>query len=237
MATVTRGGLLVQNPGDGMISLAVPTLVQRAYDHLLAMILTARIAPGERVAIDRVARDLAMSQTPIREALSQLEAERLVFKRPNIGYRACPEMGGVELRDAFALRLLVEPHAAAEAARNMGEGARTGLNHMLREMEGAAAQKGGQGRFAEALAALQRLIAIGSGNALLAGTMLSLHRRLRILHARRGPEDQRETAGEMGAVIHALVARDAARSSTLLRDHLTAAHARLEQALAAPRPA
>lgn len=61
--------------------------------------------------------------------------------------------------------------------------------------------------------------------------MLSLHRRLRILHARRGPDDQRETAGEMGAVIHALVARDAARASTLLRDHLTAAHARLEHAV------
>ncbi len=214
-----------------MVALASPTLVEQAYDHLLAMILTTTIAPGERVAIDRVARQLAMSQTPIREALSQLEAERLVFKRPNVGYRACPEMGGVELRDAFALRLLVEPHAAAEAARNMGEGARAGLGATLREMESAALDPQGKARFAEALAAMQRLIAIGSGNALLVGTMLSLHRRLRILHVRRGPDDQRETAGEMGAVIHALVARDQARASTLLRDHLTAAHARLEHAV------
>lgn len=165
VATVLRGGLLVQHPGDGTVALASPTLVEQAYDHLLAMILTTAIAPGERVAIDRVARQLAMSQTPIREALSQLEAERLVFKRPNVGYRACPEMGGVELRDAFALRLLVEPHAAAEAARNMGKGARAGLSSTLREMDSAALDPQGKARFAEALAAMQRQCPAGRDDA------------------------------------------------------------------------
>lgn len=231
VSAMPQGGILVQNMAEGTVSLAGPTLVQHAYDHLLAMIVTARIAPGQRVLIDRVARDLAMSQTPVREALSQLEAERLVFKLPNVGYRASPEMCGVEVRDAFSLRLLVEPHAAAEAARNMNEGARIGMAATLREMQ-AAADHLDPPRFAEALAALQRLIAIGSGNALIAETMLSLHRRLRILHALRDVGDQSETAREMAAVVQALFVRDAAWAGTLLRDHLTAAHVRVEQALA-----
>lgn len=233
--TVLQGGILVQNAGEGTIGLAGPTLVRSAYDHLLALIVTARIAPGERVPIDRVARDLAMSQTPVREALSQLEAERLVFRLPNVGYRARPEMCGVELRDAFALRLLVEPHAAAEAARNMGEGARAGLAARLRAMAVAAADPAGKARFAEALAGVQRLIAIGSGNALIAENMVWMHRRLRILHALRHVGDEAETAREMAEVGLALSGRDGARAGSLLRDHLAAAQGRLERAMALPR--
>ncbi|MDE1914569.1 MAG: GntR family transcriptional regulator [Sphingomonadales bacterium] len=234
VSVMPRRAILVQNMAEGTVGLAAPTLVQNAYDYLLSMIVTARIAPGERVLIDRVARDLAMSQTPVREALSQLEAERLVFKLPNVGYRAQPAMSGVELRDAFALRLLVEPHAAAEAARNMNEGARSGMSATLRRMEAAAGDPLGQARFAEALAAMQRLIAIGSGNALIAETTLWLHRRLRILHHLCLVGDEAEVAQEMGAVVRALLARDATRAGALLRDHLNAAHARLEQAMALP---
>lgn len=232
VSVMPRRAILVQNISEGTVSLAAPTLVQNAYDYLLSMIVTARIAPGERVLIDGVARDLAMSQTPVREALSQLEAERLVFKLPNVGYRAQAAMSGVELRDAFALRLLVEPHASAEAARNMNEGARSGLAATLGQMQAAAADPLGQTRFADALANLQRLIAIGSGNALIAETMLWLHRRLRILHRLCLVGDEAETAEEMAAVVDALLARDAAWTGSLLRNHLTAAHARLEQAMA-----
>jgi len=69
-----------------------PTLVEWAYEHLLSMLMSVQIAPGERIAIDTVARQLGISQTPIREALSQLEAEKLVYKMPNVGYRASPRM-------------------------------------------------------------------------------------------------------------------------------------------------
>src|SRR3546814_18972592 len=69
-----------------------PTLVERAYEHLLSMLMTVKIAPGERIPIDTVARQLGISQTPIREALSQLEAEKLVYKTTNVGYRASPQM-------------------------------------------------------------------------------------------------------------------------------------------------
>src|SRR3546814_3932884 len=65
-----------------------PTLVERAYEHLLSMLMTVKIAPGERIPIDTVARQLGISQTPIREALSQLEAEKLVYKTTNVGYRS-----------------------------------------------------------------------------------------------------------------------------------------------------
>src|SRR5205823_2411002 len=81
------------------------TLVEWAYEHLLSMLMTVQIAPGERIAIDKVARQLGISQTPVREALSQLEAEKLVSKMPNVGYRASPRMTREEVQDLYTLRL------------------------------------------------------------------------------------------------------------------------------------
>jgi DNA-binding GntR family transcriptional regulator len=95
------------------------TLVERAYNHLQAMLMGLEIAPGERIAIDKIARQLGISQTPVREALSQLEAEKLVSKMPNVGYRASPQMSRDEVRDLYTLRQLIEPYAAARAAELM----------------------------------------------------------------------------------------------------------------------
>ena len=40
---------------------AGPTMVERAYEHLLAKLMSLEIAPGERIAIDTVARRLGIS--------------------------------------------------------------------------------------------------------------------------------------------------------------------------------
>jgi DNA-binding GntR family transcriptional regulator len=91
-------------------------MVEHSYQHLLAMLMSLEIAPGERIAIDAVARQLGISQTPIREALSQLEAEKLVTKLPNVGYRA--SVPGRRSRPLYA----------APANRTLCGGARGGSN-------------------------------------------------------------------------------------------------------------
>ncbi|WP_345515318.1 GntR family transcriptional regulator, partial [Phytohabitans houttuyneae] len=44
--------------------------------------MSLRIEPGSRVAIDVLARELGVSQTPIRDALNRMEAEGLVVRVP-----------------------------------------------------------------------------------------------------------------------------------------------------------
>src|SRR3954462_197052 len=111
--SIAPPGARVARPAAGS------TLVEWAYEHLLSMLMTVQIAPGERIAIDKVARQIGISQTPIREALSQLEAEKLVSKMPNVGYRASPRMTREEVQDLYTLRLLIEPYAAARAAERI----------------------------------------------------------------------------------------------------------------------
>jgi DNA-binding GntR family transcriptional regulator len=88
------------------------------YGILRAKILDLQLPPDAKVNIDALARELGVSQTPIREALSQLEGDRLIVKTPGKGYRTTALLGTAELRELFEFRLLVEPWAARAAAVN-----------------------------------------------------------------------------------------------------------------------
>lgn len=61
--------------------------------------------------------EIGVSRTPVRDALRQLEADGLVVIRPHLG-ASVKSMDVKEFRDACALRLALESHAAALAAQN-----------------------------------------------------------------------------------------------------------------------
>ncbi|MDQ1690891.1 MAG: hypothetical protein QOD87_999, partial [Pseudonocardiales bacterium] len=56
---------------------ARPSLSDDVYEAIKALIMNHAIAPGSRLSIDQLARDLAVSPTPIREALARLESDGL----------------------------------------------------------------------------------------------------------------------------------------------------------------
>jgi DNA-binding GntR family transcriptional regulator len=91
-------------------------LANDVYEAVKALVMDHVIAPGARVSIDGLARQLGVSQTPIREALARLESDGLVTKEPLRGYSATPLLTRSEVDDLFQFRLLVEPWAAARAA-------------------------------------------------------------------------------------------------------------------------
>lgn len=88
------------------------------YAVLRARILDLQMPPDSKVNIDALARELGVSQTPVREALHQLEGDNLILKTPGKGYRTTPLLGFDQLRELFELRLLIEPWAARSAAVN-----------------------------------------------------------------------------------------------------------------------
>ncbi|MFJ3929013.1 MULTISPECIES: GntR family transcriptional regulator [unclassified Streptomyces] len=55
------------------------------YDSLREAILSGRLAPGERVNMDELARSLGVSKIPIREAVKRLESEGLLASRAHSG--------------------------------------------------------------------------------------------------------------------------------------------------------
>src|SRR5262249_22227186 len=93
--------------------------VEEVFGVIRADILSLRIPPDTRISIDSLARELGVSQTPIREALSMLEAIGLVTKRHFVGYCSAPQLNRKQLDELYEVRLLIEPYAARCAAERM----------------------------------------------------------------------------------------------------------------------
>ncbi len=105
---------------DRRVGVVRPTsVVEGVYDSIYHRLMSLEIAPGARIPIDLFARELGVSQTPIREALSRLEREGLVRKEHLIGYSAAPQWTRKQFEDLYAFRLLIEPESARLAAENM----------------------------------------------------------------------------------------------------------------------
>ena len=107
-------------------------LSDETYLRLREMLLTHEIAPGERITIDALARNLGVSQTPVREALARLESEDLVIKEPLKGYAATELLTVEQMQDLFQFRGILEPWAAKMAALNITD---KGRNRLLKELD------------------------------------------------------------------------------------------------------
>lgn len=58
---------------------------QYAYQVLRTRILDGTYVPGQRIVIDQIAKEVNSSHIPVREAIHQLESEKLIEYEPNIG--------------------------------------------------------------------------------------------------------------------------------------------------------
>lgn len=78
-------------------------------------ILTCALTPGFPINEEDLARDLAVSKTPVREALRQLEREGLVENIPGRG-STVTHITFQDIRDIFEIREIIECGAAKRAA-------------------------------------------------------------------------------------------------------------------------
>src|SRR5579875_3829314 len=120
--------------------LAKSALSARAYTAVKCMILDQEIAPGTRVAIDVLAEQLGVSQTPVREALARLEGDGLVVREPNGRLYAANILDRPVFEQLYAMRLLLEPEAAALAAKTDAAADLVTLRACLATMSPSAAK-------------------------------------------------------------------------------------------------
>jgi GntR family transcriptional regulator, carbon starvation induced regulator len=88
------------------------TLSEVAYQGIRQLILSGKVTPGEKLPLERLASQLGMGTTPLREALSRLAVEGLVIGHRQRGYWAA-SMSRTEYMDITDLRLDLEPKALA----------------------------------------------------------------------------------------------------------------------------
>lgn len=194
-------------------------LAEEVYRRIRADIMSLKLPPETRVSVDNLARELGVSQTPIREALSMLEANGLVSKRHFAGYATSPRMDRAQLDELFEFRLLIEPHAARKAAEMMSDADMT----VLASGEEALSHDA----FADMDTEFHRLIAQGAQNHLIADSLARLHIHVHIFRSCFRSEIAEEAVLEHGAIIAAIKARDGGKAEAAMKRHIERSYGRL----------
>lgn len=118
------------------------TAQDEAYRAILRDIRGGRYQPGERLIPETIARELAMSRMPVREAFQRLANEGLVVIRPN---RGCVVSGLTieEIYETFEIRSVLEGLAVRLAMPHVDEAVLAELDDHIRRMH-RAGQSGGE---------------------------------------------------------------------------------------------
>ncbi|MGP4110727.1 GntR family transcriptional regulator [Streptomyces sp. 4N509B] len=98
----------------------IHSLRKQIREHIVEGIVSGRWQPGERIVERRIALELQVSQTPVREALRELESLRLIESSPNKGVRVRALTAG-DLEEIFPVRAGLEQIAAELAAERLAK--------------------------------------------------------------------------------------------------------------------
>lgn len=203
-----------------------PRLGDEVYNTIYSMLMSQTILPGSRISIDNLARELGVSQTPIREALSRLEAQGLVVKTHLIGFSAASQIDRARYDQLYELRLLLEPFVARKAAALITSEQFETLQRLAAEMSVSGQGKVSYSHFARLDGQFHDLIALASGNDLIQETLASLHTHMHLFRLFHHQQAASTANTEHAELIAALETRDEDRAEAAMRVHIERSHDR-----------
>lgn len=106
--------------GVGRIERSNSGLADEVYARLVNALLQGALAPGDRLIQDRLAEDLDVSRTPVRDALLRLNEEGVIEPSGRRGY-VVRSLTAKDVGQIYEARFAIEGHAAAITARLGGE--------------------------------------------------------------------------------------------------------------------
>ena len=207
-----------------MLERRAAPLREQAVEEIRAAIVRGDLPPGSRITEKAIEQSLGVSRTVVREALRQLESERLIRIQPGVG-PVVAELSADEARQLYEVRAALEATAAKLAARH-------GDPEKIRALRAAFASIG-----EEAPGALPELLGIknafydaliaASRNHIIGEQLANVQARISQLRAvtLSAPGRQRAMRAELGAVVDAIAGGDEDAAYQLSVAHVMAASA------------
>jgi DNA-binding GntR family transcriptional regulator len=189
-----------------------------AYATLRGEIMEGQLQPGHRMREQELSERLSVSRTPVREALSRLQADGLLVMQPRVGL-AVAELDDAGVIELYETREALEGTAASLAARYANPRDIAAMRSILAAEELAPDDHILQQRHNRAFHAA---VLAASHNRFLTKSLQVLHDALTLL----GPTtlarpDRREQAqAEHRQVLDAIEKRDSAAAEALMRIHV-----------------
>lgn len=185
---------------------------------LVDRIVKGELVPGERIVESRLAKELSISQSPVREALRDLAGVGLVEIESRRGARV-RQPSAKELRDVSEVRSEIDAMAARLAADRLDDATIDALRSAHTTMTACLDDRDYAGMTA-ADAEFHRLIAEASGNQAIERVFGQLEPFARTFITLTSPNVELDgILRQHGEILDALIARDAIRASDLARAH------------------
>ncbi len=189
-------------------------------DGLRARIFDGQLAPGSYIDEVALCADLAISRTPLREALKVLAAEGLVRHEPRRG-SFVNQVTEQDLDEIFPVIALLEGRCALEATRNSTDADIAALETLHTQLQQHASAKRITDYYAVNFQIHEAIITLAN-NRWLAQVIADLRKilklaRLQQLHA---PGRLEQSLSEHLAVFAAIKARDGEAADAAMRTHL-----------------
>ncbi|MEB4615104.1 FadR/GntR family transcriptional regulator [Leucobacter sp. M11] len=187
---------------------------------------------GERLPSEReLAERFDASRPSVRRAIATLVEHGVLESRDRSGVY----FRGTDPQDLLAVRLVLEPWAAAEAAARASRAEAAALRGLVAQAEAALDSAA---EFARIDSAVHAAVVAAANNAVLSDLYLSLRQRIMATRAQTSAlRSTRETAlADLGALIAAIDAGDAPAARERMTEHLSALAPSLPGAPSAPTP-
>lgn len=200
-----------------MIPPAAHSLREQIRAHIVEGIVSGRWKPGERIIERRIATELQVSQTSVREALRELESLRLIESSHNKGVRV-RSLTAADLEESYPVRAGLEQIAAELAADRLAEDCSALSAHVAALYEADRENDGTQQ--VQHTVAFHRELVRAAGNGVLMHTWEGLGIEvLTALSIRWLGTVHKSYAEEHDELVEAFRRRDPA-IGTLVRDHV-----------------
>ena len=215
--------------GDGMndhlngFVIENPTLIRgQIYDKIKQEILSGSISPGSRVLEGRLAKQVNVSRTPVREALHVLEMEGFLESFPRVGYRV-RQITWEEVIEINEIRAVLEPLAARKVIESEDQSYIDALEQILMQSE-AAAKQDQLGSFLQYDTEFDEIIVKASGMKTLLDVWATLRHRLRLYrmgaHDFHSLDTRLRSIGGHRRILECLKAKDQDAVAKAIREHL-----------------
>lgn len=197
---------------------------------ILDSILTGKLRPGERLGEQEIADLFGVSRTLVREALMQMQTRGFVEVRSRMGWYVV-EPSFDEARETYAARRVIEPGMVRDAGKPLQSAIKRLRQHVAQERKAIAA--GDAATRSWLLADFHVCLAECLGNRLLTGMMVELSARTTLVSALyQSRSEAMVSSDDHAQIIAALAEGDNALAEHLMREHIDALAARLDETLA-----
>lgn len=210
---------------------------ETAYAEIRGLILSGEALPGTRLKEEELAARCGVSRTPVRDALRRLESELYVV-RNGASRIFVADWRAEDLDELFALRGMIEAHAAARAATRIDAESLAALETANARLTAAVATSVPDiPTFLAANRRFHDIIVAAAGSPRLPAVLALLVeqpivRRTAQHYCRDALE---RSAAEHAELVHALAARDPEWARAVMTGHIRRAyHAFVEASRAAP---